>query len=127
MPFAYTVKKPADYAEVRRVAERGVAAIQAASGRRFAIPQTTKSNKLSGVSDDWAKSVAGIKYTYTFELRDKGAKGFVLPPSEIEPSGVEIAAAVKAMIRALPKPRQNGTGDRLRYAATEGQTQVRGY
>lgn len=34
----------------------------------------------SGPSDDWAKGVAGIPYTYTIELRDKGpVYGFLLP------------------------------------------------
>lgn len=35
----------------------------------------------SGPSDDWAKGVAGIPYTYTIELRDQGpVYGFLLPP-----------------------------------------------
>lgn len=34
----------------------------------------------SGPSDDWAKGVAGIPYTYTIELRDQGpVYGFLLP------------------------------------------------
>ena len=34
----------------------------------------------SGPSDDWAKGVAGINYTYTIELRDQGpVYGFLLP------------------------------------------------
>lgn len=38
----------------------------------------------SGGSDDWAKSV-GIKYSYTVELADTGASGFILPASQIMP------------------------------------------
>lgn len=35
----------------------------------------------SGPSDDWAKGVAGVQYTYTIELRDQGpVYGFLLPP-----------------------------------------------
>lgn len=35
----------------------------------------------SGPSDDWAKGVAGIPYSYTIELRDQGpVYGFLLPP-----------------------------------------------
>ncbi len=33
----------------------------------------------TGGSDDWAKGVAGIKYSYTLELRDEGRYGFELP------------------------------------------------
>lgn len=35
----------------------------------------------SGPSDDWAKGVAGVAYSYTIELRDQGpVYGFLLPP-----------------------------------------------
>ncbi|XP_043237768.1 carboxypeptidase B-like [Amphibalanus amphitrite] len=118
VPYAFTIQKPDDYDEVRAVAERGVAALRAASGREFSIPRTTPYNQLSGVSDDWAKAVAGVRFTYTFELRDKGAHGFLLPAEQIEPSGREIAAAIKAMIRALPAPqRQSGDVAEHREAA----------
>ena len=119
MPYAFTVTKPDDYDEVRRVAEHGVAALRAASGRDFTIPQTTPLNQLSGVSDDWAKAVAGVRFTYTFELRDKGLHGFLLPAAEIEPSGREIAAAVKAMMRALPTPTHQ-TGDKAEHRESAG-------
>ena len=33
----------------------------------------------SGGSDDWAKGSAGIKYSYTVEMRDTGTFGFQLP------------------------------------------------
>lgn len=33
----------------------------------------------SGCSDDWAKGGAGIKYSYTVEMRDTGRFGFQLP------------------------------------------------
>lgn len=33
----------------------------------------------SGGSDDWAKGSAGVKYSYTVEMRDTGTFGFELP------------------------------------------------
>ena len=35
------------------------------------------SSTFAGASDGWAKD-AGIKYSYTIELRDKGEHGFIL-------------------------------------------------
>jgi hypothetical protein len=35
----------------------------------------------AGCSVDWAKAVAGFKYSFTVELRDQGEYGFLLPPS----------------------------------------------
>lgn len=44
------------------------------------------SDSAAGGSDDWAKGGAGVKYSYTIELRDTGAHGFVLPVNQIEPN-----------------------------------------
>jgi hypothetical protein len=38
---------------------------------------------------DWAYGVANILQAYTVELRDTGTYGFVLPVSQIKPSGIE--------------------------------------
>ena len=51
----------------------------------------------SGGSDDWAKAKAGIKYSYVVELRDTGANYFMLPPTEIIPSGQETLEALKVI------------------------------
>jgi len=50
-----------------------------------------------GGSADWARAVAGIRYTYLIELRDAGARGFQLPASEIVPTGVENWAGVREL------------------------------
>jgi hypothetical protein len=51
----------------------------------------------TGGSDDWAKGAAGIKYSYTIELRDRGAYGFILPARYIIPTAREALAAVKTL------------------------------
>lgn len=48
----------------------------------------------AGGSDDWAYD-QGIKYAFTFELRDKGRYGFALPESQIKPTCEETMIAVK--------------------------------
>lgn len=55
----------------------------------------------TGGSYDWAKGVAGIKYSYTVELRDRGNYGFVLPTSQILPTGEEIWAAIRAAVQEM--------------------------
>lgn len=54
-------------------------------------------NLVLGASDDWAKGVAKIKYSYTVELRDTGKYGFILPPSEILSTGKEAFIAVSTL------------------------------
>jgi len=56
---------------------------------------------LIGGANDWAKGAAGIKYAYTVELRDDGTYGFLLPASQIVPTGKEIFAAIKAIAKVI--------------------------
>jgi len=46
----------------------------------------------SGGSLDWALGEAGIPYSMAMELRDTGSYGFILPPSQIIPTGEEVWA-----------------------------------
>ncbi len=54
----------------------------------------------TGCSQDWAYAEAGIKYSYTMELRPRDAAtlgaGFLLPPEEILPNSREVWAFVRA-------------------------------
>ncbi|GAA5988122.1 hypothetical protein JCM10908_002071 [Rhodotorula pacifica] len=47
-----------------------------------------------GESLDWAYAVAKIRWSFATELRDGGIFGFLLPPSQIRPSGEEMSAAL---------------------------------
>ena len=60
----------------------------------------------SGGSDDWAKGVAGIKYSYTVELRDTGAHGFILPADNIPSTGMEIYSALQTMATKMVTERR---------------------
>lgn len=55
----------------------------------------------TGVSEDWAKGVANIKYSYTIELRDTGSYGFLLPQDQIEPNCRESWKALGEFALAL--------------------------
>ena len=58
----------------------------------------------------WAKS-AGVKYSYTLELRDKGHYGFVLPPHLIMPTAREAWDGVKAaVIKLIQKGKPQAPG-----------------
>lgn len=43
----------------------------------------------TGGSMDWVKATYGTRITYTYELRDLGRYGFLLPADQIIPSGDE--------------------------------------
>jgi hypothetical protein len=54
--------------------------------------------RAAGTSIDWAKGAMFIPLSFIIELRDRGEKGFLLPESEILPTGQELWAGVEALI-----------------------------
>lgn len=53
----------------------------------------------SGGSDDWVFGKLNVPLTYTFEFRDKGAHGFLLPASQIVPNSLEVIDGLVAMVK----------------------------
>ncbi|KAG9271572.1 carboxypeptidase O-like [Astyanax mexicanus] len=53
--------------------------------------------EFSGSSKDWAR-LAGIPFSYTFELRDKNEFGFLLPEDQIQPACQEAYAGARHII-----------------------------
>lgn len=49
------------------------------------------------------KGEAGIKYSFSLELRDAGRYGFMLPAKEIVPSGEETWASMFATAKELAR------------------------
>lgn len=77
-------------------------AIQAAGGTTWITGPSCKTlYATSGSSTDYVEDVNKAQYSLTFELRDKGNNGFVLPASQILPSGSEIWAGMKYLIPNL--------------------------
>lgn len=53
-----------------------------------------------GGSDDWIYDL-GVKYSFTFELQDRGRYGFLLPPSHIVQACNEALTALKTIARRV--------------------------
>ena len=52
---------------------------------------------------DWAHGVAGIKYSFSLELRDRGRYGFFLPRNLIVPTAEETFTGLLAMASEIKK------------------------
>jgi len=52
---------------------------------------------MSGLSTDYVANVLRKPIVYTYELRDKGQYGFLLPPKQIIPTGEETLDSFIAM------------------------------
>ncbi|NXD80090.1 CBPO Carboxypeptidase, partial [Halcyon senegalensis] len=85
-PYGSTTKPPSNSEELMQVAGEAAAALTVKYGTKYEVgPTSLILYNNSGSSRDWAHMI-GIPLSYTFELRDKGLHGFVLPPDQIQPT-----------------------------------------
>ena len=97
-PWAYEPLDHSGEAELQRVGQIAATAM----GGEYRVGASAKVlYQSSGITDDWAKGVAGINYTFTIELPDKGDHGFILPASQIIKVGPQALRATTAMIQGL--------------------------
>ncbi|XP_018596607.1 carboxypeptidase B [Scleropages formosus] len=94
-PYSYTTQLAPDHKELLSVAEGAADALRSLYGTKYTSgPGAVTIYPAAGGSDDWAYDL-GVKYAYTFELRDTGRYGFLLPESQIKPTCEETMLAVK--------------------------------
>jgi len=98
-PYAVYSKSPDNEKELYDLSEETANAIEKIYGTKFIYGQTVPTlYPAAGGSDDWAYDHAGdMDLVYTFELRDQGTYGFLLPEDQIMPTSFETMAGVKVM------------------------------
>ncbi|XP_055974271.1 carboxypeptidase A4 [Sorex fumeus] len=97
-PYGYTAKKASDADELDKVAKHAAEALASLSGTEYQVgPTSTTVYPASGSSIDWAYD-QGIKYAFTFELRDTGHYGFLLPANQIIPTAEETWLGLKVIL-----------------------------
>ncbi|XP_065348590.1 carboxypeptidase B-like [Cloeon dipterum] len=97
-PWSYKALLTNDSADLDKMGKKMAAAITSAGGPAYTVGNSAVVVYVaSGVSDDFARGGANIKYSFTIELRDKGTSGFLLPATQIVPTGKDAFAAVQAM------------------------------
>ncbi|XP_020857992.1 carboxypeptidase A1-like [Phascolarctos cinereus] len=88
-PYGYTATQATHQAELDEVAKAAVDNLASLYGTKYEYGSTiTTIYQASGSSIDWTYN-SGIKYSYTFELRDTGYYGFLLPAKQIIPTAQE--------------------------------------
>ncbi|NWX83520.1 CBPB2 Carboxypeptidase, partial [Nothoprocta pentlandii] len=100
-PYSYTTKRSKDHDELDTLAKKVAKVIKRTTKKTYKPGAGAHTIYLApGGSDDWAYDL-GIKYSFTFELRDTGTYGFLLPPHEIKPTCMEALAAVKEIAKHI--------------------------
>ncbi|KAE8604294.1 hypothetical protein XENTR_v10014661 [Xenopus tropicalis] len=94
-PYSYSYAVAKDHNELNAVAQGAVNSLTSLYKTKYTYgPGGSTIYLAAGGSDDWAYD-AGVKFSYTFELRDTGRYGFALPESQIKPTCEETMLAVK--------------------------------
>lgn len=53
----------------------------------------------SGTTADWVKNTTRVPLSYTYELRDTGRYGFLLPEFDILPNNIEVIDSLVALFQ----------------------------
>ncbi|XP_006031902.1 carboxypeptidase A1-like [Alligator sinensis] len=104
-PYSYTSQPAPDRQELDALAKEAVEALTAVHGTRYKYGNVFSTiYPAAGVTIDWTYDI-GVKYSYTFELRDTGCYGFLLPATQIIPTAEETwPALMKIMEHARDHP-----------------------
>uniref|UniRef100_A0A669QAU2 Peptidase M14 domain-containing protein n=1 Tax=Phasianus colchicus TaxID=9054 RepID=A0A669QAU2_PHACC len=88
-PYGYKRTPAPDHEELNELAKKAVNDLAAVYGTEYTYGSIADTIYLAaGTTVDWAYE-NGVKYSYTFELRDTGRYGFLLPSSQIIPTATE--------------------------------------
>ncbi|XP_075413847.1 carboxypeptidase A1 isoform X2 [Tenrec ecaudatus] len=97
-PFGYKIDPARDQNELDQLAKSAVTALASLYGTSYKYGSIIHTiYKASGGTIDWTYE-QGIKYSFTFELRDTGRYGFLLPASQILPTAQETWLALQVIM-----------------------------
>ncbi|XP_055062683.2 carboxypeptidase O [Misgurnus anguillicaudatus] len=98
VPYGHPNISAPNYNELMEVGLAAAKAIKAVHGKDYKVgssPDVLYPN--SGSSRDFARLI-GIPYSFTFELRDEGEHGFILPEDQIQPTCQEAYQGAMSII-----------------------------
>ncbi|XP_072541176.1 carboxypeptidase O-like [Salminus brasiliensis] len=98
LPYGHPQVVAPNHAELLEAGTGAAKAMTAIHGKEYEAGTPPEIlYEFSGSSKDWAR-LAGIPFSYTFELRDKGEFGFLLPEEQIQPACEEAYAGARHII-----------------------------
>jgi len=101
-PWGWTSQLPTDFPLQNSLSVAVTRAITAVYGTRYVTGSISNTiYPASGNAVDWCYGELGVVFSCTPELRDLGQYGFLLPPSQIKPSGIETGEGFRVFAEAL--------------------------
>ncbi|XP_039434691.1 zinc carboxypeptidase-like [Culex pipiens pallens] len=90
LPYGHTTAPLDNYHEIMEIGTKAIAKLAERYGTQYQIGNIAEAIYIAtGGSIDWIKGVYQTPIVYTYELRDLGQHGFVLPPEQIIPNSEE--------------------------------------
>ncbi|XP_031237288.1 carboxypeptidase A5 isoform X2 [Mastomys coucha] len=97
-PYGHSLEPVPNHEELFNLAKDAVQALYQVHGIQYIYGSiSTTLYSASGITVDWAYD-SGIKYAFSFELRDTGQYGFLLPASQIVPTAEETWMALRTIM-----------------------------
>ncbi|KAK5642767.1 hypothetical protein RI129_008934 [Pyrocoelia pectoralis] len=103
IPFGHQgLEVPKNNEELHYIGNKAMNALAKRYGIKYKVGNVPDTIYVaSGSSTDWVAANYKIRLVYTFELRDTGKYGFLLPEEQIIPTGQETLDAVVSMIKQI--------------------------
>ncbi|XP_031356790.1 zinc carboxypeptidase-like [Photinus pyralis] len=104
IPFGHSgLEVPENNDELHEIGKNALAKLYSRYGTSYNMGNIPEAIYVaSGGSTDWVAGVhRNVRLVYTFELRDEGMYGFLLPANQIIPTGQETLDAVVSMIQQI--------------------------
>jgi len=100
LPYGHTEAHLDNYDDLMNIGKKSLTALAKRYGTQYEIGNIAEAIYVaSGGSMDWVKGTHRTPIAYTFELRDTGRYGFILPPNQIIPTGEETMDSLVAMFK----------------------------
>ncbi|KAJ3662739.1 hypothetical protein Zmor_007070 [Zophobas morio] len=104
LPYGYSAAHQDNYNDLYSVGVKAASSLAQRYNTRFQVGNIVEVLYVaSGGSMDWVKGTFGTPITYTYELRDTGRYGFILPANQIIPSGQETLDSLVTILQEFDK------------------------
>jgi len=101
-PWGYTTTLPPDFTQQNQLMRECSLAIESVHGTKYEYGSSARVIYIaSGGADDWTYAALGVVYSYTVELRDTGRYGFLLPATQIIPTGEETYEGLRVFLKSV--------------------------
>ncbi|XP_029047310.1 zinc carboxypeptidase-like [Osmia bicornis bicornis] len=104
IPYGHSNERISNYNDLLQIGNYSINVLSKKYGTKYKVGNIVDVIYVaSGGSMDWVRGTYNIPVTYTYELRDKGRYGFILPANQIIPTAMEIMDSLVAMFQEAAK------------------------